>query len=82
MPFKNVVVLYGHIHQENQHVAGHIPLYSAKGLMYPLPAPGSLPTAYNSLDALTHTKGSDSAVWQKVPEKQDIRNINLPGFLW
>ncbi len=43
MPFKNVIVLYGHIHQENHHVAGHIPLYAAKGLMYPLPAPGSLP---------------------------------------
>lgn len=43
MPYKNVMVLYGHIHQENMHVSGHIPSYAAKGLMYPLPAPDSLP---------------------------------------
>lgn len=42
-PFKNAVVLYGHIHQENHHLSGNIMLHSAKGLMYPLPAPGSIP---------------------------------------
>jgi 3',5'-cyclic AMP phosphodiesterase CpdA len=43
MPFRNVTVFYGHIHQEHHHMTGHIPHHSAKGLMYPLPAPMSLP---------------------------------------
>ena len=43
MPYKNVSVFYGHIHQENHHMTGQIAHHAAKGLMYPLPAPGSLP---------------------------------------
>lgn len=43
LPYKNVTVLYGHIHQENHHMTAQIPHHSAKGLMFPLPAPGSLP---------------------------------------
>jgi 3',5'-cyclic AMP phosphodiesterase CpdA len=43
MPFKNVTVLYGHIHQEHHHMTAHIPHHAAKGMMYPLPAPGSVP---------------------------------------
>ena len=43
MPYKNVTVFYGHIHQENHHMTGHIPHHAAKGLMLPLPAPGSVP---------------------------------------
>jgi predicted phosphodiesterase len=43
MPYTNVTVFYGHIHQENFHMTGHIPHYAAKGLMFPLPAPGSVP---------------------------------------
>ncbi len=43
MPYKNVVVFYGHIHQENHKMTGHIAHHSAKGLMFPLPAPGSVP---------------------------------------
>jgi hypothetical protein len=43
MPFKNVVVFYGHIHQEHQHSTGSIVHHAARGLMYPLPAPGSVP---------------------------------------
>lgn len=42
-PYKNVTVFYGHIHQENHHMTGQITHHAAKGLMYPLPAPGSLP---------------------------------------
>src|SRR5581483_9169590 len=41
MPYRNVTVFYGHIHQENHHMTGHIPHHSAKSLMFPLPAPGS-----------------------------------------
>ena len=43
MPHQNVTVFYGHIHQENHYMTGHIPHHSAKSLMFPLPAPGSLP---------------------------------------
>jgi predicted phosphodiesterase len=43
MPYKNVTVLYGHIHQENHHMTGHIPHHAAKGLMFPLPEAGSVP---------------------------------------
>ncbi len=43
MPFKNVTVLYGHIHQEHHHMTAHIAHHAARGMMYPLPAPGSVP---------------------------------------
>ncbi|HXX34249.1 MAG TPA: metallophosphoesterase [Thermodesulfobacteriota bacterium] len=42
-PYSNVTVLYGHIHQEHHHKTGNIAHHAAKGLMYPLPAPGSVP---------------------------------------
>ena len=41
MPFQNVTVFYGHIHQENHHMTGHIAHHSAKSLVFPLPAPMS-----------------------------------------
>lgn len=43
MPYSNVTVFYGHIHQENDHMTGHIAHHAARGLMYPLPAPHSVP---------------------------------------
>jgi hypothetical protein len=43
MPYSNVTVFYGHIHQELHHSTGHIAHHAAKGLMYKLPAPGSVP---------------------------------------
>ncbi len=43
MPHANVVVFYGHIHQENHHMTGHIAHHSAKSLIFPLPAPMSQP---------------------------------------
>lgn len=41
MPFENVTVFYGHIHQEHHHKTGHIEHHSAKSLIFPLSAPGS-----------------------------------------
>jgi predicted phosphodiesterase len=38
-----VTVFYGHIHQEHHQMTGHIPHHAAKGLMFPLPAPHSVP---------------------------------------
>ncbi len=43
MPYKNVTVFYGHIHQEHHQMTDHIPHHAAKGMMFPLPAPGSVP---------------------------------------
>ena len=43
MPYPNVTVFYGHIHQENHRNTGHIAHHSAKSLIFPLPAPMSQP---------------------------------------
>jgi hypothetical protein len=43
MPYRNVTVFYGHIHQEHHHMTGHIAHHSAKSLIFPLVAPGSKP---------------------------------------
>jgi 3',5'-cyclic AMP phosphodiesterase CpdA len=43
MPRPHVTVFYGHIHQENHHMTGHIAHHAARSLIYPLPAPGSQP---------------------------------------
>ncbi|HEY7986532.1 MAG TPA: metallophosphoesterase, partial [Methylophilaceae bacterium] len=43
MPYNNVTVFYGHIHQENHHMTGHIAHHSAQSLMFPLPVAGSQP---------------------------------------
>ena len=43
IPYPNVTIFYGHIHQEHHHHTGHIAHHAAKGLMFPLPAPGSVP---------------------------------------
>ncbi|MDD5248748.1 MAG: metallophosphoesterase [Rhodocyclaceae bacterium] len=40
MPFQNVTVFYGHIHQLNEHMTGHIAHHAAKSLIFPLPPPG------------------------------------------
>jgi 3',5'-cyclic AMP phosphodiesterase CpdA len=40
MPYQNVVVFYGHIHQEHHHMTGHIPHHAAKSLIFPQVAPG------------------------------------------
>ncbi len=43
MSHEYVTVFYGHIHQEHHHETGHIRHHAAKSLMFPLPAPGSVP---------------------------------------
>ena len=43
MPYKHVTIFYGHIHQEHHHKTGHIAHHAAKSLIFPLPAPGSVP---------------------------------------
>jgi hypothetical protein len=41
--FGSVTVLNGHIHQIVQRVEGHITFHTARGMAYPLPAPGAAP---------------------------------------
>ena len=41
-PFSNVTLFYGHIHQEREDTEGSFTQYAAKGMMFPLPAPGSV----------------------------------------
>jgi hypothetical protein len=43
MPYSNVTVFYGHIHQEHHQMTGHIAHHAARSLIFPLPAPGSAP---------------------------------------
>ncbi len=43
MPYKNVTVFYGHIHQEHHQQTGHIAHHAAKSLIFPLSAPKSMP---------------------------------------
>ena len=43
LPYKHVTVFYGHIHQEHHHQTDHIAHHAAKSLVFPLPAPGSVP---------------------------------------
>jgi hypothetical protein len=43
MPYQNVAVFYGHIHQEHHFKTGHIGHHAAMSLIFPQPAPGSQP---------------------------------------
>ncbi len=43
MPYSNVVVFHGHVHEELHQSTGHIPFHAAKGLMWAFPPPGSVP---------------------------------------
>jgi hypothetical protein len=43
MPYQNVTVFYGHIHQEHHHKTGHIAHHAGSSLIFPLVAPGSQP---------------------------------------
>ncbi len=43
LPFKNVNVFYGHIHQQHHQMTQHIAHHAAESLIFPLPVPGSQP---------------------------------------
>jgi hypothetical protein len=43
MPFEQVTVFYGHIHQEHHDMTGHIAHHAAMSLIFPQPAPHSVP---------------------------------------
>jgi len=54
----NVTAFYGHIHQENHRTTGKIAHHAARSLIFPLPAPGSVPKrAPLPWDATSRTHG-------------------------
>ena len=58
MPYRNVVVFYGHIHQEHHQMTGHIAHHAANSLIFALPPPGSQPKrAPLAYDGATPGKG-------------------------
>ena len=79
LPYKNVTVLYGHIHQEHHHMTGHIPHHAAKGLMFPLPAPGSVPKRVPiPWDPASPYKGLGYRSIEAKSDKVDIMITELP----
>lgn len=71
--YPRVTVFYGHIHQENQHMTGHIPHYSARSLIFPLPAPGSGPDhAPIPWDTAQPYRGLG---WREIEAKGSMRSI-------
>src|SRR3989449_11020847 len=82
MPHKNVTVFYGHIHQEHHQMTGHIAHHSAKSLMFPLPAPGSVPKkAPVPWDASAPYKGLGLRIIEAEPKqaKYEIKELNVTG---
>ena len=78
-PFSSVAVLYGHIHQVNNHMTGQIAHHSAMGLMYPLPAPHSVPKkAPIPWDAANPYKGLGYRQVQPRVSPVDFEITDLP----
>ncbi len=79
MPYTNVTVFYGHIHQENHHMTGHIAHHSAKSLIFPLPAPGSqekrTPLPW---DPAQPNKGLGFREVEAEPDKANYKITELP----
>ncbi len=78
-PYNNVIVFYGHIHQENHHMTGHIAHHSAHGLMWNLPAPGSVPKKVMiPWDAAAPYKGLGFRSVEVKPAKPDYVITEYP----
>lgn len=70
--YPRVTVFYGHIHQENQHMTGHIPHYAARSLIFPLPAPGSPDHQPMPWDTAQPYRGLG---WREIEAKGAARSI-------
>jgi hypothetical protein len=79
LPFPNVTVFYGHIHQEHHHATGHIQHHAAKSLMFALPAPGSVPKkAPIPWDAAAPYKGLGFREIEAEARKAELKRTELP----
>ncbi|HZV65219.1 MAG TPA: metallophosphoesterase [Telluria sp.] len=79
MPYSNVAVFYGHIHQEHHHQTGHIAHHAAKSLIFPLPAPGSqekrTPLAW---DPAAPNKGLGWREIEVAPKPAQVKMTEFP----
>jgi 3',5'-cyclic AMP phosphodiesterase CpdA len=79
MPYKNVTVFYGHIHQENHHKTEHIEHHAARSLVFALPPPGSQPKrAPVPWDAGEPWKGLGYRSVTVEPYDGDTKLVELP----
>ena len=87
----NVTVFYGHIHQEHHHMTGAIAHHAARSLIFPLPAPGSVPKRvpvpwdparpYQGLglrEVDVHTWRADPAAAQQIQESLREYPVQAP----
>ena len=79
MPYQNVTVFYGHIHQEHHQMTGHIAHHSAKSLIFPLPVAGSQPKREPiKWDASQPYKGLGFRQVEAEPAKANYAITELP----
>jgi len=79
MPYRNVTVFYGHIHQEHHHMTGHIAHHSAKSLIFPLPVAGSQPKRTPiPWDPAEPYRGLGFREVEAEPAKAEYRITELP----
>ncbi|WP_035052699.1 metallophosphoesterase family protein [Andreprevotia chitinilytica] len=75
MPYQNVTVFYGHIHQEHHFRTAHIEHHAAKSLIFALPAPGSQPKRLPvPWDAAAPYRGLG---WREVAKAHSQKNYLL-----
>jgi len=79
---RHVTVFYGHIHQENHHMTGDIAHHAAKSLIFPLPAPGSVPKRAPlpwDPSSPNHGLGYRTVAAQKKGTAFDLTELGLNG---
>jgi plastocyanin len=88
MPYQHVTVFYGHIHQEHNHMTGHIAHHAARSLIFPLPAPGSQPKPAGAVGCLRPLQGVGMALHRgrgeagrlqggRASRRKSLRNSSL-----
>ena len=78
MPYQNVVVFYGHIHQEHHHMTGHIAHHAAKSLIFPLPAPGSQPKRAAARLRRRHSARASARATSRWPTRSPSSSCRSP----
>ena len=79
LPHKHVAVFYGHIHQEHHHQTEHIAHHAARSLIFPLPAPGSVPKKVPlAWDATAPLRGLGYRRADARDHGRDVRLTEMP----
>ena len=80
MPFRNVTVFYGHIHQEHHHLTGHIGHHAAMSAMFPLAPVGTMPKkTQTAWDPTAPLKGLGWRTVKSVDGFMQMNDIPLRG---